>query len=190
MGVTVSFKRSRVGLSVLLATGVAVSQIALARPATSSAPGRGRQPSRGSVAAPKARAWTGTVASVVEGGLLKVRRADGTVELVQVYGVATPHPRQDFGDRCRQYVTALLKGKAVQVEPRGAGPKGGAVAVVWLGGQDLGGNLLTTGLAWAVPGKSPAYSSLEAGARRARVGLWGGPNPVAPWKWHPPAVKR
>lgn len=130
-----------------------------------------------------ARAYRATVTSVVDGDTLWVRRApsDAGVE-IRILGVDAPEICQRWGLQSRDALRKLLLGRRVVVAERARDAYGRVLARLSVNGRDVGGWLVTNGLAWS-PGfqhRPGAYAGLEAQARDARRGLWSQPRPLEP----------
>lgn len=54
--------------------------------------------------------------------------------------------------------------------------------------QTLNQEMIKRGMAWHFKkySKDPLYAQLEIEARKRKVGLWKGANPIAPWEWRKP----
>nr|WP_284424765.1 thermonuclease family protein [Acidovorax sp. SUPP1855] len=98
-----------------------------------------------------------------------------------------PERRQAFGNASRQHLAALCFQQRAQIAPRTTDRYGRLVADVACQGQDAGGELVRSGMAWVykryAAKRDAPLSRLEAQARAARAGLWADPAPVAPWEW-------
>jgi len=126
-------------------------------------------------------------ATAFDGDTLEV---DGLV--VSLYGIDAPelaqtcdHAGQSY--RCGQVALDLLSGaiagNTVVCERKGGGGSGRPVlAVCRLNGADIGGWLVSQGVALAYRKVSEDYLDEEEQARRFRKGLWGG-GFTLPWVW-------
>jgi endonuclease YncB( thermonuclease family) len=100
-------------------------------------------------------------------------------------GIDCPEQGQDFGTRAKQFTSALVFGKDVEVKEYYPDRYGRMVARILVGGQDVSLELVKAGLAWHFKRYSsdPVLAEAEVEARRARVGLWSMPGAVPPWEW-------
>lgn len=121
---------------------------------------------------------TGKVSAVPAGYHLVVA---GTV--VRLWGIQMPsvsdHCPGEAGRpwscerRARVLLDALAAGRAVVCRARGAAAEGAVQAQCTVGGADLGGMMVTAGLALDEPGVSSGYYAPEqAAARSRRAGIW------------------
>ena len=85
----------------------------------------------------------------------------------------------------REGLTALTKGKAVEVHVEDRDRYGRVVAGIEVGGDDLGQRLVADGLAWHYTRYSndTGLADAESDARAAGRGLWADREPVPPWEW-------
>lgn len=143
----------------------------------------------------RAHAWQDKVVGVADGDYLTVLH-EGKKERVRLYGIETPSPRQDFGDKAKGFTSEATSRKVVEVEPVAVDRKGRTkdqfgrtVALVTVeGGRCLNEELVRAGLAWVRPDlcakpECKGWKSLEKQAKRAKLGLWSQPNPIPPWEF-------
>ncbi|WP_349817086.1 thermonuclease family protein [Acidovorax sp. SUPP1855] len=130
------------------------------------------------------------VVGITDGDTLKARCGEpGNYQQVTVRlaAVDAPERRQAFGNASRQHLAALCFQQRAQIAPRTTDRYGRLVADVACQGQDAGGELVRSGMAWVykryAAKRDAPLSRLEAQARAARAGLWADPAPVAPWEW-------
>ncbi|HSK40149.1 MAG TPA: thermonuclease family protein [Arenibaculum sp.] len=121
---------------------------------------------------------TGTVETVPAGYRVVVAQTP-----VRLWGIRTPsmsdHCPGEAGrpwsceQRARMLLDALAAGQAVVCRARGVQVAGAVPAQCTLDGVDLGGMMVTAGLALDDPGISGGYYAFEqAAARTRRVGIW------------------
>jgi hypothetical protein len=103
----------------------------------------------------------------------------------QLEGIDCPELGQDFGTRAKQFTSAMVFGKDVQVKEYNLDRYSRTVARVFVEGKDLCLELLKAGLAWHYKRYSsdPVLAEAEDQARKAKAGLWSTPNPVPPWEY-------
>ncbi|GAB4343706.1 MAG: thermonuclease family protein [Desulfobulbaceae bacterium] len=136
----------------------------------------------------EAAAWEGTVAGVIDGDSIKVRR-DSRLYEIRLYGIDTPEYRQPYSNKAKQLTRRLCLGRASVVLEKDIDRYGRIVAVVFCGDTMVNRELVEQGLAWHYPRychEQPLCGELrrleERAAARKR-GLWRDPSPVAPWEW-------
>lgn len=130
-------------------------------------------------------AFTGKVVGVADGDTLVV--LDGTTPVrVRLHGIDCPERGQAFGAAAKRLASSLAFGKAVTVRPHGKDRYGRLLGEVVLpDGRVLNRELVAAGMAWHYVRYSDdaALAKAEQQARRARVGVWSEPDPVAPWRY-------
>lgn len=134
-------------------------------------------------------AWPATVIGVTDGDTITVLTDLKQQVKVRLYGVDCPESRQAFGNRARQFVSALVFRKRVDVEVMDVDRYGRTVGIVTApDGKVVNRQLLEAGMAWLYPAYCKAsvcgeWKKVEAVARKARRGLWADRSPVPPWVW-------
>ncbi len=112
---------------------------------------------------------------------------NGKGERIRLHGIDCPEKRQPFGNRAKQFASALVFGKTVTVNVLDVDRYGRTVGEVILpDGQVLNHELVRAGLAWWYRRYAPdddTLAQLEADARAAKRGLWADAEPVPPWEW-------
>lgn len=128
--------------------------------------------------------FSGKCVGVSDGDTISVMKAGRAVK-IRLEGIDCPELGQDFGTRAKQFTSALVFGKDVEVKEYSRDIYRRTVAGVFVEGQDLSLALVKAGLAWHFKKYSsdPALAEAEEQARKAKTGLWSMPNPVPPWEW-------
>ncbi len=125
------------------------------------------------------------VVGVADGDSLTV--LDGTTQVrVRLHGIDCPERGQAFGSAARRLASSLAFGKTVTVKGRGRDRYGRLLGEVVLpDGRSLNRELVAAGMAWHYTRYSDdeALAKAERQARKARVGIWSEPDPVAPWSF-------
>jgi micrococcal nuclease len=132
-------------------------------------------------------AWSGKVVGVTDGDTITVLHA-GRGEKIRLYGIDCPEKGQGFGSKAKQATSRLTFGKIAEVEPVDQDRYGRTVAFVKVGDTLLNEELVRQGLAWVYAQycKRPVcgeWVRLEAGARKAKRGLWADPQAIPPWEF-------
>jgi len=104
---------------------------------------------------------------------------------IRLEGIDCPEMGQDFGTKAKQFTSAFVFGKDVEVKEYYPDRYGRMVARVFEGGQDVSLELVKAGLAWHYKqySKDPVLAEAEDQARRQKKGLLSIPNPVPPWEY-------
>ncbi len=140
------------------------------------------------IAAPKE--ITGKVISVSDGDTIKilVKKQELTIRLE---GIDAPEASQDYGNKSKQALAAMVSGKTVTVRKSGIDKFGRTIGFVFVEGKDVNAQQLQDGWAWHFKAfnKEDRLAKLEAAARQNRQGLWAGPKPLEPWLFREQAAK-
>lgn len=131
-------------------------------------------------------AFAERVLRVADGDTIVVRGEDGKNMRVRLWGIDDPERDQPFGDAARDRLRTLVEGKDVRLDVRDRDAYGRAVAVVFLGDEDVCLRQIEEGFAWHYRRYAPharAYAEAEKRARAERRGLWADADPVPPWEW-------
>jgi micrococcal nuclease len=128
----------------------------------------------------------GVVVGVIDGDTVDVRLASGMIR-VRLHAVDAPERDQPQGAAAKAALSALVFGKAVDVEPIEQDRYDRLVARLWLGDLDVSAALVKQGAAWVYRryADDPAYCAYEKASRDLGRGLWALPaaQRVAPWEW-------
>jgi endonuclease YncB( thermonuclease family) len=132
--------------------------------------------------------FTAPVVKVVDGDTLVVL-INGETRRIRLHGIDAPEKRQPFSRRAKRFAADLALGRTVTVREISRDKYGRIVAEVILpDGRVLNEELVRAGLAWwyCRDSADEHLAALEREARAARRGLWGDPNPIAPWDFRRP----
>jgi len=138
-----------------------------------------------------ANAWLGKVVDVPDGDTIKVLHKGKQVK-IDLYGIDTPEQKQAFGQAAKRFTADMVAGKMVDVNPIGdvtpigKDRYGPTVALVSVDGFSLNEELVRNGFAWVYNQYCTKvycyeWKVIETIARDDGIGLWGDPNPQAPW---------
>mgnify|MGYP001806191675 CR=1 FL=1 len=123
------------------------------------------------------------VSAIVDGNTLTIKFKDGDFYDVQLAGIDSPEPGQDFSEEAKQFLQKKALNKRVKVQLLGKDRWGNRLAVVWLKGEvDLRVELLKEGLAWtAERNPLPELENVRIEAQNKEKGLWQATEPTPPW---------
>ncbi|MDP3137336.1 MAG: thermonuclease family protein [Burkholderiaceae bacterium] len=133
----------------------------------------------------------GRVVGVADGDTVTVLDDRKVQHKVRLAGIDAPEKGMPYGQRSKQYLSNLVFGKTVTLEGDKVDRYGRTVAKVLLNGRDVNLAQIAAGMAWHYKkyereqssNDRLLYGAEELDARAARRGLWGDPQPVAPWAW-------
>ena len=126
----------------------------------------------------------GKVVSVKDGDTIEILYKNKPVR-IRLYGIDCPEKNQDFGTKAKEYTSTLCFGKTVKVKSFGKDKYGRLLGQVILpDSKQLNEELVRAGMAWRYKYSKDQYlAQLETTARKNKIGLWKGKDPVAPWEF-------
>jgi endonuclease YncB( thermonuclease family) len=135
-------------------------------------------------------AWTGDVVQVTDGDTVLVSTGGRTVP-VRLAEIDAPERGQRGRHEAREALSRMVAGRSVSVDDRDVDRYGRVVARLTVDGADVSEEMLRQGHAWhfARYSDDARLAELEQGARAARVGIWGTPDPIAPWDYRHPGSR-
>lgn len=133
----------------------------------------------------------GQVVRVSDGDTITIADGDRKRHRVRLAGIDAPERRQAYGKVSKKHLANQLFGRSVVVDWHKLDRYGRLVGKVSVDTSDAGLGQIKAGMAWHYKqGASEqsssdqvAYAAAEVAARRARTGLWKGPEPVPPWEF-------
>lgn len=138
-----------------------------------------------------AQVLLGKVVAIADGDTLTVLDENKTQHKIRLSGIDAPERAQPFGQRSKEYLSALVFGKMIAVETAKQDRYKRTLGKIVLDGRDVNLAMVVTGFAWHYKKyereQSAAdrllYDDAEKDARLAGRGLWKDAGPVAPWDW-------
>lgn len=111
---------------------------------------------------------------------------------VRLANIDAPEKEQSFGERSKQSLSELCWGKEASYKEQDLDRYGRIVAVVTCDGVEVNRAQVERGMAWVYPkyNKDLTLPRIEAIARKDRRGLWSNADPVPPWEFRRPQVKK
>lgn len=133
-------------------------------------------------------AFEGRVVGVSDGDTITVLDSTNKQHKIRLGGVDAPESSQDFGNRSKQSLSALVFGKTVSVPDSKTDKYGRTVSRVFVNGVDAGLAQVQQGMAWHYKQYEKeqsmadrlSYAAAEQQARANRLGLWLQVNPQRP----------
>jgi endonuclease YncB( thermonuclease family) len=128
---------------------------------------------------------TGNVVGISDGDTITVLVDQRPIK-IRLHGIDCPEHGQPFGQKAKQFTSDLAFKKTVTVRQVDKDKYGRIVGDITLpDGSSLNREIIKAGYAWWFRQYSTDASlgQLEDEARRAKIGLWADPNPIAPWEW-------
>lgn len=133
---------------------------------------------------------TYNVVSVADGDTITVV-PDQATRKIRLAGIDAPEKNQPFGLIAKEFLTALVLGKDVEIETGKMDRYGRDVSKVISEGKDMNLAMLIAGLAWhykkyqteQTEADRVLYSNAEVDAKAQGVGHWRDPGSIPPWGW-------
>ncbi len=140
---------------------------------------------------------SGRVVGVADGDTVTVLDASNTQFKIRLLGIDAPEKKMPYGNKSKEYLSALVFNKQVTVEYSKKDRYGRTVGKIIVGGLDANLAQIKAGMAWhykqyqreQTVADRGLYAQAEEDARGSKRGLWKDADPVAPWDWRK-AVKR
>lgn len=104
---------------------------------------------------------------------------------IRLAEIDTPELGQEWHDEAGQALRKKIHRRLVRVEVMDKDRYNRLVGKVWLGSRDINREMVAEGHAWAYRQylRDESLLDLEANARERLLGLWGGVDPLQPWRW-------
>ena len=127
-------------------------------------------------------AWR--VVGVYDGDTVTCLDEAGLQQKVRLVGIDAPESSQDYGRTSREALAGMVFGRTVEVIDAGRDANGTSLGRLFVDGQDVNLQLVSTGNAWADPAATdPALAAAQTAAQSQRLGLWAQPDPTPPWNF-------
>jgi endonuclease YncB( thermonuclease family) len=129
---------------------------------------------------------TASVGHVKDGDSLVLLAGGERIE-TRIAEIDAPEFGQPYGRKAKQALIRHVEGREVRLEVVDEDRYGRSVGHLFVGGVDVGRELVREGAAWVSRryGRDLGLFDLESEARRARRGLWALPEAerTPPWEW-------
>ena len=134
-------------------------------------------------------------AQTYEGKVVKIKDGDTIVVLdsldqnrtLRLAEIDSPENNQPYGEKAKQFTLSQVYHKIITYKITDIDRYGRAIAMVYYGAEKkyLSAELIKNGMAWHYKkySKSEELASLEIQARKNKIGLWSGTNPISPSEW-------
>lgn len=132
--------------------------------------------------------FTGKVIDVADGDTITIlTQSDGKIK-IRLAGIDCPESTQTHGEKAKQYLSSLVDGKRVSIQPETVDRYGRTVGMVLVNGANINEQIVSNGHGWVfrkycAADYCKAWLKLEDKARKERAGLWKDSNPEPPWEW-------
>lgn len=124
---------------------------------------------------------------VIDGDSLVVKGNGKTLE-VRLWGIDAPEHNQPYSDRSREALKDMTVGQGGTLYAKYRDRYDRYVSVLLIDGQNINQELVRDGHAWVYKRycDEPVcglWQQMQAEAKANRYGLWGGSDPIPPWRW-------
>lgn len=127
----------------------------------------------------------GRVVKVSDGDTITLL-APGNVQVkVRLEAIDAPEAGQEYGQKSKQALAALVAEKQVQANATGTDRYGRSLAWITADGVKVNQRMIADGWAWHIRryNSDPNLAAMENEARAAKCGLWAAPNaPMPPFQ--------
>jgi endonuclease YncB( thermonuclease family) len=135
-----------------------------------------------------ADSFTGQVVGISDGDTITVQNSNNEKVKIRLAGIDCPESFQVHGEAAKQFISSIVSGKRVRIEPETIDQYGRTVGMVLVNGKNINEQLVAQGHGWVFRKYCTAdyckeWLNLEEKARKAQAGLWQDANPQPPWEW-------
>lgn len=125
------------------------------------------------------------VVGIVDGDTIKVIDDSSVQYRIRLDQIDAPETRQAFGQKSKQYLSALIYRKKVAVEWDSKDRYGRLLGTIYYQGKNINYQMVKDGYAWAYTKylRDDSYRVAQSYAQQNRLGLWREANPIPPWEW-------
>lgn len=130
--------------------------------------------------------FTGQCIDVADGDTITVQTQNQEKIKIRLAGIDCPEGVQAHGEKAKQYLSSLVYGKRVRIEPETIDKYGRTVGMVLVNGANINEQIVANGHGWVyrkycVADYCRDWFRLEEKAKTAKIGLWADDNPQPPW---------
>lgn len=132
--------------------------------------------------------FTGRCVGIADGDTITVQTQNQEKLKIRLAGIDCPESVQAHGEKAKQYLSSLVYGKRVRIEPETIDQYGRTVGMVLVNGANINEQMVANGHAWVfrkycIADYCKDWLRLEEKARKAKIGLWSDDKPQPPWEW-------
>ncbi|MEJ5993297.1 thermonuclease family protein [Pedobacter sp. Du54] len=138
----------------------------------------------------KNQIFTAKVIRIIDGDTMEILYKNKSIK-IRLAHIDCPEKgsSQPYNSNAKNALSDLCFGQQITIYPQNADRYGRLIAVIINAKkQVVNQEMIKRGMAWHFKrySKDPIYAKLEIEARKNKVGLWQGSNPIAPWNWRKP----
>ncbi len=131
---------------------------------------------------PKANVIIGKVLAAASSNSVLISE-EGTQKIIELYGIATPEPGQEYYREAKEDLSNRVRDKYVWVEWIEMSKDSKPIGIIYVDGRNANLDLVADGMAWhdIRVSADQRLANAEFMAREKRLGFWKLPNPTPPW---------
>lgn len=133
----------------------------------------------------QAKEITGKVVGVTDGDTITLLDKEKKQHKIRLYGIDAPEQKQDYGQRSKQLLSALVFEDNVRVVYKSKDRYGRILGKIYNESLYVNAEMIRLGMAWHYKkySKDKDLADLEEKARAGKVGLWSRHDAVPPWEF-------
>jgi micrococcal nuclease len=127
----------------------------------------------------------GKVVRILDGDTYEILNNGNTTYKIRMTDIDAPEKSQDFGQRSKQTLAALIFGKEVKVVYDKLDRNKRILGHTYLNGTYINLVMVQKGMAWHFKKYSSdqTFAQAEQFARNQKIGIWSKSNAIAPWDY-------
>jgi len=127
---------------------------------------------------------SGSVSKVIDGDTIIILMQGNIQERIRLADIDAPETGQDFSEKSRLYLSALIAGKTVEIEYKERDMYGRILGTVYVDGINVNEEMVKSGLAWNYYySRNKRMAELEAQAKNEKKNIFSVPNPIQPYDY-------
>lgn len=122
---------------------------------------------------------------VHDGDTITILTTENQQLKIRLNGIDAPELHQDFGQRSRQYLAAMVFGKTIEILSINIDIYGRTLAIILFDNENVNYKMVAAGMAWHYTkySNNANLRKAEDFAKGNKIGLWSMLNPIPPWKF-------
>lgn len=131
---------------------------------------------------------SGIVVHIFDGDTFLLKKSDGTVIKVRMFGIDAPESTQKFGNDSKKALQSIALGKNANISIIGEDQYKRTLGVLSIDGINVNKKMLGDGNAWYYAkfcdkNFCGEWKKASTQAKKSRLGLWCDSKPMPPWKY-------
>jgi micrococcal nuclease len=132
---------------------------------------------------PTTKEYYGKVIKITDGDTFELLLDDKTTVKVRLQGIDAPEKKQAAYHSSKSFLSSLIFGKRIKIIEKSRDKYRRSLAEIYIKNEWVNLTMITKGYAWHYKKYSinKQLANAELKARKKKIGLWHGRNPIAPW---------